>query len=107
MNRKLSPAERARLAEQYRSGTSALELARPFKMHRQTVARQLKREGVALRPQLKRTPQLTEQATRPYADGYTLAEVATQLDVHASTIGRALKCAGVRPLHDAAEHFSQ
>jgi DNA-binding transcriptional regulator LsrR (DeoR family) len=66
-------------------------------MDRQTVARQLKREGVALRPQLKRTPQLTEQATKLYADGYTLAEVAMQLGVQASTIGRALKRAGVKP----------
>jgi len=30
MNRKLNPAERAELAEQYRIGTSALDLARQF-----------------------------------------------------------------------------
>src|ERR1700756_3211526 len=47
MNRKLSPTERAKLAEEYRCGMSALELARRYKMHRHTVARHLEREGVA------------------------------------------------------------
>jgi hypothetical protein len=39
MNRKLSLAERAKLAEEYRFGLSVLELARRYKMHRRTVAR--------------------------------------------------------------------
>jgi transposase-like protein len=96
MNRKLTPAERARLAEEYRSGLSALQLARKYNIHRQTIARQLKREGVELREQRKRTLELTEQATKLYAEGRSLDEVAKLLGVQASTISRALKRAGVK-----------
>lgn len=73
-NRKLSPAERARLAAEYLSGKSAVELAREFKLHRETVARHVEREGVAVRPQLKMTPWLVEQAKQHYAEGHSLAE---------------------------------
>ena len=94
MNRKLSPAERAKLAEQYRIGTSALDLARQFKMHRHTVAAHLEREGVAVRPQLKMTPRLLEQAKQLYAEGQSLAGIGKQLGVEASTVGKALKRSG-------------
>lgn len=81
--------------ELYQAGASALELARQFNMHRQTVARQLIKAGVELRGQLKRTPQLTEQAKKLYAEGHSTTEIAKQLGVEASTVGRALKRAGV------------
>ena len=96
MNRKLNPTEQAKLAEQYQLGISALELARRYKVHRQTIARQLKKEGVELREQQKRTPVLTDQARALYAEGRSLDEIANLLGVQASTIGRALKRAGVR-----------
>jgi DNA-directed RNA polymerase specialized sigma24 family protein len=95
MNRKLSPAERAKLAEEYRFGMSALELARKYKTHRQTVAAHLDREGVAVRGQLKMTPQLVAEAKQRYMEGLSLAEVGKHLDVEASTVGKALKRAGV------------
>src|ERR1700758_5619023 len=96
MNRKLSPDEQVELAALYQAGASMLELARKYRIHRQTVARHLKREGVELRGQLKRTPELIEQATNLYAKGHSTTEVAKQLGVEASTIGRALKQAGVK-----------
>jgi DNA-directed RNA polymerase specialized sigma24 family protein len=96
MNRKLNPAERAELAEQYRIGTSALDLARRFKIHRQTVAAHLKREGVAVRRQLKMTPDLIDHAKQLYAEGQSLANVGKQLGVEASTVGKAIKRAGVQ-----------
>jgi hypothetical protein len=46
MNRKLTRAQRAKLAEEYRFGLSALELARKYQMHRHTVSAHLEREGV-------------------------------------------------------------
>jgi transposase len=49
--------ERTKLAEQYQLGMSALELARKYNVHRQTIARQPKKEGIELREQRKRTPE--------------------------------------------------
>ena len=95
-NRKLSPAQRAKLADEYQFGMSALELARKYKMHRHTVARHLEREGVAVRGQLKMTPQLVEHAKQLYTDGHSLTEVGKQLGVEASTVGKALKRSGVQ-----------
>jgi DNA invertase Pin-like site-specific DNA recombinase len=96
MNRKLTPAKRAQLVELYRSGMSALELAREFGMHRQTVARHLSQEGVAARSQLKMTPRLIDRAKRLYAEGCSTVEVGRQLGVDASMVGKALKRAGVK-----------
>jgi DNA invertase Pin-like site-specific DNA recombinase len=96
MNRKLSPAQRAQLAEQYRAGKSAVELARQFKMHRQTVARQLEQCGVEVRRRLKMTPQVLERAKHLYADGQSLAAISKQLGVDASAIGKALKRGGAK-----------
>ncbi|WP_375483188.1 helix-turn-helix domain-containing protein [uncultured Mycobacterium sp.] len=95
MNRKLTPVGRAKLAEQYELGLSALERARKYNVHRQTIRRQLKRKGIEPRTQLKRTPELTQQAKVLYAEGPSLDEVAKLLGVQASTVSRALKRAGV------------
>jgi IS30 family transposase len=91
MNRKLSPAERAKLAEEYRFGLSVLELARKYKVHRHTVSAHLEREGVAVRGQLKMTPQLVDRAKQLYAAGQSLTAIGKQLGVEASTVGKALK----------------
>jgi transposase-like protein len=96
MNRKLSPAERSKLAEQYQLGLSVLELARKFEMHRHTVAAHLEREGVDVRPQKKMTPRLVARARQLYEQGNSLSEVGRQLGVEASTVGKALKRAGVQ-----------
>jgi IS30 family transposase len=107
MNRKLTPAERAQLVEMYRSGMSALELARQFNMHRQTVARQLKRADTKLRGQLKRTPELIERAKALCAEGHSLTELAKRLGVQASTVARALKSAGVQLRPPVADRWHQ
>ena len=95
-NRKLTPAERAKLAEEYRFGVSALELARKYKTHRHTIAAHLKREGIAVRGQLKMTSELVNRAKTLYAEGQTPVTIGKQLGVEASTVGKALKRAGVR-----------
>jgi DNA invertase Pin-like site-specific DNA recombinase len=96
MNRKLTRAQRAKLAEEYRFGLSALELARKYQMHRHTVSAHLEREGVAIRGQLKMTPHLVDRARQLYADGQSLTAIGKQLGVEASTAGKALKRAGVK-----------
>lgn len=95
-NRKLTPAERVKLADDYRFGLSVLKLARKYKMHRHTVAAHLEREGIAVRPQKKMTPRMLAQAKQLYEEGRSLAEVGRQLGVEASTVGKALKRAGVK-----------
>ena len=96
MNKELSPADQAQLAEQYRFGMSVLELARQYKMHRQTVAAHLEREGVAVRPQRKMTPRFVERAKKLYAEGQSTTAISKQLGVEASTVGKALKRNGVK-----------
>ena len=96
MNRKLTPAERSKLAEEYRFGLSVLELARKYNTHRHTVAAHLEREGVAVRSQKKMTPRLVAAAKQLYQQGNSLTEVGKQLGVEASTVGKALKRAGVQ-----------
>jgi DNA-directed RNA polymerase specialized sigma subunit len=65
-----------------------------FECHRQTVARQLKKAGVALREQQVRTSAFDEQARVLYEQDRSLEEVAELLGVQASTINRAVKGAG-------------
>jgi DNA-binding XRE family transcriptional regulator len=58
-NRKLSSDELAELVDCYRHGALASELAEQYGIHRQTVIAHLKREGVAVRPQVKLTTPMT------------------------------------------------
>ncbi|WP_207767366.1 helix-turn-helix domain-containing protein [Mycolicibacterium agri] len=55
----------------------------------------LERHGVPVRPQLKMTPTVVEQAKRLYADGHSLAAIGDDLGVDATTVLNALKKAGV------------
>jgi DNA-binding CsgD family transcriptional regulator len=76
---------------------SALELARQYGIHRHTVVKHLKRDGVAVRGgQTKMTPDMIERTKRLYADGQSLAGIGEQLGVDASTVHKALKRAGVK-----------
>ncbi|PEG33009.1 helix-turn-helix domain containing protein [Mycolicibacterium agri] len=95
MNRRLSPAEQTQLVEEYRGGRSTYELAHQFRIHRRTVVTHLERHGVPVRPQLKMTPTVVEQAKRLYADGHSLAAIGDDLGVDATTVLNALKKAGV------------
>ncbi|MDB2217737.1 hypothetical protein [Mycobacteroides abscessus] len=94
--RKLGTVERSELVTLYEAGASALELARKFECHRQTVARQLKKAGVELREQKKLTPQLLSRARALYEQGHTLAEVSVVVGVEASAVGKALKRSGLQ-----------
>lgn len=96
-NRRLSPAERKQLAEQYQLGLSAIELARQYGINRHSVARHLNREGVILRGgQTKLTHEVLTKAALLYADGHSLADIGTHLGVDASTVHKALKKADVK-----------
>jgi DNA-binding CsgD family transcriptional regulator len=96
-NRRLTPAERTQLAEQYQLGLSALDLARQYGINRHTVTKHLKREGITLRGgQPKLTPDVIVKATHLYATGQSLASIGAHLGVDASTVHKALKKADVK-----------
>lgn len=101
----LTPTECIDVAERYRAGASATDLARQYNVHRQTIARQLKKAGIELRDQKKRSPELTAEATILYAEGRSLDDVAKLLGVQASTIARSLKSAGVQLRPAAADRW--
>ena len=96
-NRRLTRAERTQLAEQYHIGMSVLELARQYGIHRHTVAKHLKHDGVTIRGgQVKLAPDVIAKAAQLYASGQSLADVGVHLGVDASTVHKALKNAGVK-----------
>ena len=96
-NRRLSRTERTQLAEQYKIGMSALELARQYGIHRHTVVKHLQRDGIVIRgSQVKMTPDMIERAKQLYADGQSLAVIGERPCVDASTVHNVLKKAGVK-----------
>jgi hypothetical protein len=92
------------MADQYQHGRSLGELARDFRIHRQTVAAHLEHLGIVRRVNLpKLTPTDIQRAATLYRAGDSLFTVGKTLNVNASTVQRALKRAGValrpRPGH--------
>jgi DNA invertase Pin-like site-specific DNA recombinase len=88
---------RSQLAEQYKIGMSALELARQYGIHRHTVVKHLQRDGIVIRgSQVKMTPDMIERAKQLYTDGQSLAVIGERLRVDASTVHKVPKKAGVK-----------
>jgi DNA-directed RNA polymerase specialized sigma24 family protein len=106
MHRKLNPAQQAEMIALYEAGASMLDLSKKFETHRHTVARQLAKAGVAIRPQRKMTSELLAQATSLYNNDHSLEEVGRLLGLQASTIGKALKRAGVELRPAVADRWS-
>lgn len=80
VQRRLRPAEIAKLVSDYRRGATVYELAEQFSIHRNTVSGILEREGVPRRGQ-PLTPAQVEQASRLYASGLSLAKIVPHSSV--------------------------
>jgi hypothetical protein len=80
MNRRLTLEERVDMAKLYRSGKFMNELAYQFGIHRVTVSRTLRREGVELRKQ-GLDPDQVDKAVKLYALGSSLARIGEQFGV--------------------------
>jgi IS30 family transposase len=93
--RRLGPAEVASLVERYQAGATARQLAGEFGVHRVTVGKLLRREGVRLRLD-GLDPNQVEQAARLYAQGWSSARIGARLGVAPSTVWRGLISRGVR-----------
>jgi transposase len=95
MNRRLSYTEVTQLVELYRGGNSMRELAHEFGIHRVTVSRLLKREGVELRNRGLAADEI-DQAVKLYAEGKSLARIGEHFDVDHGTVWRQLRKRGVK-----------
>jgi hypothetical protein len=84
------------LGVEYKSGKSAVDVARQYGTHRRTVVNHLRRDGVAVRGgQVEMTPETIAQAAHLYISGLSLATVGAYLGVDATTVHRVLEKAGV------------
>ena len=95
MNRHLSSAEVTQLVELYRGGKSMRELAHKFGIHRVTVSRLLKRQGVELRMRALDADQIDE-AVKMYLSGNSVAQIGEHFGVDHGTVWRQVRRRGVK-----------
>lgn len=91
---RLSPVDRARLAERYELGENSTHLASEYGIAKSTVLGILREHAVVVRRQ-SLTQQQVAEAAKLYALGHSLSQVATVLSLKQDTIRLALKSAGV------------
>lgn len=94
VQRRLTAAEVAGLAEQYRAGQTMNELARAHGVHRRTVAHCLRKQGVSLR-QLGLPSDYLDQAAALYGAGWSLARIGDKYGTTDMTVRRALAKYGI------------
>ncbi|MBA8794624.1 lambda repressor-like predicted transcriptional regulator [Friedmanniella endophytica] len=82
------------LAAEYQAGISMSELAQRWRMHRTTVAAQLRRAGVELRRQGVPDGQLAE-AAQLYLDGWSCHRLGERYGCDAEAVRRKLVRYGV------------
>lgn len=104
--RRLGPAEVASLVERYQAGATARQLAGEFGIHRVTVGKLMRREGVRLRLD-GLDPSQVEKAAQLYARGWSSARIGAQLGVAPSTVWRGLVGQGVRVRDTHGQHPSE
>ena len=92
--RRLTPAERARMLDEYQTGVGTVQLAKLYGVDRETVRATLRKAGV---PQQERglTPEQINEAAKLYQAGQSLARIGTRFDVDAHTVRRRLLERGV------------
>ena len=94
VQKRLRPEQVSELTIAYQSGSTIMELAKAYGIHRWTVLEHLKRERVPRRHS-KLDQVDIDKAVRLYALGWSGEAVGLELRVGASTIRRELKKAGV------------
>lgn len=90
----LTPAESSALAASYQQGVGVVELARKYKIHRDTVHEHLKRHRLA-RPINYFTSELGDQAAKLYQAGMTLSQVAKEIGSNTRSVTLALEERGI------------
>jgi hypothetical protein len=94
---RLGPADIQRLIAAYADGSSVLQLAARFNIHRTTVLAHLERNGV---PRRRSGPKLSDEdvdeAAVLYRDGLSLEVIGRHFLVAPDTIAKALRHVGVQ-----------
>jgi hypothetical protein len=95
------------LVSQYRAGATVYELAQKFSIHRVTVSKLLRGEGVRLRLDGLSEAAIT-QAAELYSGGWSLARIGDHFGVAGSTVFRAFKGRGLptRSLRQKSEAYN-
>jgi DNA-binding CsgD family transcriptional regulator len=93
--RRLTAAQAEQLATAYEGGASIKELAARWRLHRTTVAAQLRQAGVRLHRQGIPADRLDE-ALQLYGDGWSCQRLAERYACDAETVRQALKRASDR-----------
>ena len=86
VNALLDSVEIDQLIAQYRAGAKANELARQFKINRDTVFSILKRRGVKRHQRGLPPNQVQEAIVNAYASGLSLAAFGARLSLHPSIV---------------------
>jgi hypothetical protein len=95
VHRRLRPAQIEELATGYQAGSTVYQLAKHFRINRETVSKLLEREGLPRR-QRPLSPAQIERATELYASGQSLVGVGKQIGCDGGTVRLALIKAGVQ-----------
>ena len=93
--KRLNATELDLLVAGYQAGATVYELAEQFHIHRNTIARRLKAQGVQLRNSTL-TDSEQARAVELYATDLSTLQIGQQLGRNPSTIWHALKRAGVQ-----------
>ena len=91
----LNATQLTQLVAGYQAGATVYELADQFGVHRGTIARRLKAQGVELRCRSINEAEIA-RAIELYATGLSTAKVGAKLGRDHSTIWHALRAAGVQ-----------
>jgi hypothetical protein len=94
VQRRLTLEQAEQLVSEYQAGASMKDLAARWRLHRTTVASQLRLAGVVIRRQGVPGDRLDE-AIRLYGDGWSLQRLAARYRCDDETVRQALKRAGL------------
>lgn len=83
------------LIKRYKEVKSVLKVAKEFNVHRNTVCRALKRNGVKSCGKIKVTPEVESEIIRLYKDGLTQRKIAKMFDIEQRTVSIVLRRNGI------------
>lgn len=92
---RLSASQVSEMAKRYQEGATVYELAKDFRVNRETASLRLRAAGVAMRRQ-PITAQVVDQMVDLYATGLSAVVIAQRLDVAAQTVLNQLHRRGVQ-----------